>query len=179
MPIAVKLNVAKQVAEHLARLFALRFKRAGSLYFHPDENSGSFTVGPIVSLPFYRMVDGVVDHPDMPPDVQAALTDLRGPFDSASEYMSSYLRAELLKIDRLRQTVLRSISSDDPTTTLERAQRVIQLAVKLCDSYPGDCFVPSPICTPDQPFTLMLDDFRLVNVLVCVRLLTSREHHLK
>ncbi|KAF8594973.1 hypothetical protein BDV93DRAFT_457968 [Ceratobasidium sp. AG-I] len=69
-------------------------------------------------------------------------------------------------MDRLRHSVLASISSDDPTATLEKAQMVRQLAIELCHSYPGDLSVPSPISTPDRPFTLMLDDFRLVNVLI-------------
>lgn len=172
---AVKLNVVRQVAEHLAILFSLRFRQAGSLYLSTGDELSDFTVGPIISVPFYRMVDGFVEYPDVPPDVQAALTAMRGPFTSASEYLSSSLKATLLKTDRLRETALASISSDDPITTLEKAQRAMQLAVDLCYSYPGDLPVPWPMSTPDQPFTLMLDDFRLVNVLVCVRSLASRE----
>lgn len=116
-----------------------------------------------------------MDHPDMPSNVHDALTAMRGPFTSASSYVSSPLEAQLLKIDQLREGVLAAISWNDPTATLEKAKLVMQKAVELCHCYPGDPPVPCPISTPDRPFTLMLNDFRLVNILAHVYLLVSYE----
>ncbi|KDN37881.1 hypothetical protein RSAG8_09855, partial [Rhizoctonia solani AG-8 WAC10335] len=166
LPTETKLNVVKQVAEHLIILFSLRFEKAGSLYLSEDGNSSQFNTGPIVSLPFYRMVDGEVDHPNMPPDVHAALHALRGPFTYASEYLASFLKAMLLKANLLRRDVLGLISSEDPAKTLANAERVARLAVELCHSYSGDATILSSINTPDRPFTLLLDDFRLANLLI-------------
>ncbi|KAG8739860.1 hypothetical protein FRC10_005055 [Ceratobasidium sp. 414] len=165
LPLAVKLNVVGQVAEHLATLSSLQFERAGSLYPSTDDPR-QFKVGPIVSLPFYHMVDGVVEHPDMPPNVRVALNALRGPFVSASDYLASYLEATLLKANLTRQTVPGPTSPEDPVSAHENAHEVARLALELCRSYPGDRSVPWPISTPRQPFTIMLDDFRLANILI-------------
>ncbi|KAF8747173.1 Phosphotransferase enzyme family [Rhizoctonia solani] len=88
-------------AEHLAALFSLRFQQAGSFYPLEDEDSKKAKVGPIVSLPFYRMLDG-----------------LRGSFTSASEYLATPLHVKLIEADRLRQDVLLDISGEDPSASL-------------------------------------------------------------
>ncbi|CAE6426132.1 unnamed protein product [Rhizoctonia solani] len=166
LPCKVKCNVVKQVAAHLAILFSQRFEQAGSLYFAGDGDLTHFKVGPIVSLPFYRMIDGVVEHPDMPLDVRETLDCPRGPYKSTSDYLASHLRAELLKMDRFRSATLSSICSDDAVPIFEKAQEVMRLAVELCDSYPGDRAIPPNINTPNRSYTFMLDDFRLANILI-------------
>ncbi|CAE6385253.1 unnamed protein product [Rhizoctonia solani] len=136
-------------AEHLAALFSLRFQQAGSFYPLEDEDSKKAKVGPIVSLPFYRMLDG-----------------LRGSFTSASEYLATPLHVKLIEADRLRQDVLLDISGEDPVSKLEYAKRVLRQAVGLCQYCPGDATIPTTISTPDRPFSFLLDDFRLVNILI-------------
>ncbi|KAF8693964.1 Phosphotransferase enzyme family, partial [Rhizoctonia solani] len=129
LPLNIKLKVVTQVAEHLAALFSLRFQQTGSLYPLEDEDSKQAKVGPIVSLPFYRMLDGI-------------------------------------EADCLRQDVLLDISGEDPVSKLEYATRVLHQAVGLCRYYPGDATIPTTISTPDRPFSFLLDDFRLVNILI-------------
>ncbi|KAF8748999.1 Phosphotransferase enzyme family [Rhizoctonia solani] len=129
-------------AEHLAALFPLRFQQAGSLYPLEDEDSKQAKVGPIVSLP------------------------LRGPFTSASEYLATPLHVKLIEADRLGQDVLLDISGDDPVSKLEYAKRVLRQAVGLCQYCPGDATIPTTISTPDRPFSFLLNDFRLVNILI-------------
>ncbi|KAF8672543.1 Phosphotransferase enzyme family [Rhizoctonia solani] len=159
-------DVVVRVAEHLAALFSLRFQQAGSLYPLEDEDSKQAKVGPIVSLPFYHMLDGVICHPNIPLCVQTGLDNLRGPFTSASEYLETPLHVKLIEADRLRQDVLLDISGEDPVSKLEYAKRVLRQAVGLCQYCPGDATIPTTISTPDRPFSFLLDDFRLVNILI-------------
>jgi hypothetical protein len=59
-------------------MFALRFDRMGSLYLSSTSES-NVVVGPIVSLPFYRALDGCVPY-------ASELFRLRGPFSNTSPF---------------------------------------------------------------------------------------------
>ena len=164
----IKKIVVSQIARHLLEIFSLRFESAGSLYLSPL--SPDFVVGPIVSTPFYRALDGVVRVPDTP--ISQTVDPNRGPFSTVSEYLSSNLRVELELISNHRSIVLSELqgSDDDPKlaeSRLELGERVMKKAVELCSVYyPGDTSVPANITTPQKPFSLKFDDFRLSNVMV-------------
>lgn len=189
----VKERVVAQVAEHLKAIFALRFDRAGSLYLsesdcvrsetstRPEtEKESGFVVGPIVSTPFYRALDGVVRARDADDaSYGAELARFRGPFVNTSDYLRSSVSAELHFIAHHRATELSALRLDwkdeeeDATARLERGERVLRKAFDLCAVYPGD----TPIHGQDagapieKPFSLRLDDFRLSNIMVRLRAL--------
>ncbi|QRW12940.1 phosphotransferase enzyme family protein [Ceratobasidium sp. AG-Ba] len=145
LPLPIKLNVVKQVAKHLAILFSLRFQQIGSLYF---------------------AVDGVPEYPGISQATFKSLTKMRGPFDSSSGYLASFLRTKLFKIDNFREAVRESITSNDVVASIENARKVINLGLELCRYYPGDRPIPWPLHDPERPFSLMLGDFRLTNILI-------------
>ncbi|KAG2369335.1 hypothetical protein BDR07DRAFT_1447628 [Suillus spraguei] len=76
----VKKTVVLQVARYFLEIFSLRFESAGSLYLSPL--SSQFIVGPIISTPFYRALDGVVRVPDTP--ISKDIDPNRGPFSTQS-----------------------------------------------------------------------------------------------
>lgn len=58
-------------------------------------------------------------------------------------------------------------TSTDLLPKLERAKAVMKKGIELCYVYPGDhCVWKANVTTPDRPFTLVLGDFRLTNILV-------------
>lgn len=162
----VKKTVVSQVARYFLEIFSLRFESAGSLYLSPL--SPQFLVGPVISTPFYRALDGVVRVPDAP--ISKNDDPNRGPFSTVTEYLSSNLRAELDFISNHRSVVLSELHECDPTKSaesqLELGERVMRKAIDLCSVYPGDTLVPANITTPRRPFSLKLDDFRLSNVMI-------------
>jgi hypothetical protein len=164
----VKKTVVSQVARYFLEIFSLRFESAGSLYLSPL--SPQFLVGPIISTPFYRALDGVVRVPDAP--ISKNVNPNRGPFSTVTEYLSSNLREELEFCSNHRSVVLSEIHECDPThsaeSRLELGERVMRKAIELCSVYPGDMLIPPNITTPQKPFSLKLDDFRLSNVMVCL-----------
>ncbi|KAG2154085.1 hypothetical protein DEU56DRAFT_772851 [Suillus clintonianus] len=163
---AIKKTVVTQIAHYLLEICSLRFESAGSLYLSPL--SPHFVVGPIVSTPFYRALDGVVRIPNAP--VSQDVDSNRGPFSTVTEYLSSNLRAELDFISNNRSVVLSELHEYDPTqvaeSRLELGERVMRKAIELCSVYPGDALVPANITTPRRPFSLKFDDFRLSNVMI-------------
>jgi hypothetical protein len=83
----LKERAVLQVAEYLMAMLALRFETAGSLYISSDE----VVVGPIISKPSYRALDGVARLPQglSPDDTH------RGPFSTTTEYLQSFIHPEL------------------------------------------------------------------------------------
>lgn len=199
----IKEKVVIQVAEHLAALFSLRFEKAGSLYcaqFPPDSPSrqlpdisgdAAFEVGLVASGPFYRMTDDVLDYPttDLHAHVNSSLSSLsakrlhalRGPFNTAGDYLAHYIRALLFKITKFPNESMEEIDipADGENKTeesvqkekkkkLHDAKRVLQKAIKLCHVYPGDAAVypADPATAKLGQFTSRMEDFRLVNILV-------------
>jgi hypothetical protein len=162
----VKKTVVSQVARYFLEIFSLRFESAGSLYLSPL--SPQFLIGPIIGTPFYRALDGVVRVPDAP--ISKNVDPNRGPFSTVTEYLSSNLRAELEFISNHRSVVLSELHECDPTrlaeSRLELGERVIRKAIELCSTYPGDMLIPANITTPQRPFSLKFDDFRLSNIMV-------------
>ncbi|KAG2131956.1 hypothetical protein BD769DRAFT_1354918 [Suillus cothurnatus] len=128
----VKKIVVSQVARYFLEIFSLRFESAGSLYLSPL--SPLFLVGPIISTPFYRALDGVVRVPDAP--ISNNVDPNRGPFSTVTEYLSSNLRAELDFISNHRSVVLSELQECDPTqlaeSRLELGERVMRKAIELC-----------------------------------------------
>jgi len=140
-------------------------------------------------------VDGKLDYPSA--DLHSpgspsftALHALRGPFTHTAEFLAHEIKANLFKCEAFPQETLNtSCKSDDqqdkqakdPVSgqknksheieALERAKRIMNKAIKLCDIYPGDAPVWSGgVSTPDRPFTLHWYDFRLANILVGLKL---------
>lgn len=152
----VKERVVLQVAEYLMAMFALRFETAGSLYISSDE----VVVGPIISTPFYRALDGVVRLPQglSPDDTH------RGPFSTTTEYLQSYTHAELQFISQHYSIALQELDGENEELAirhLEDAQRILQKTLDLCAVYPGNIQIHDPENRSPKPFSLRLDDFRL------------------
>lgn len=203
-----KKTIVAQIAEHLASIFSLRFSTAGSLYFSSDDISGGngllnsptvdsqeYSVGPVVSSPFYRSLDG---RDDDPPELHrpgwpqyVELQKLRGPFTKASDFLAHTLEALLYKCKIFPVETVSTLdreaaeedeedgegdegsSKQDPQAVhaqhedlLRTALEVIPKAIELCRIYPGDATVCT-LSTPSKPFTFWWDDFRLINILVC------------
>lgn len=172
----VKERVVSQVADHLMEIFALRFDCAGSLYLSALHESG-FVVGPIVSTPFYRALDGVVRTRESDADAasHAELSRFRGPFSKSSDYLQSFLYAELHFLSHHRSVALSEFDGRDTenaTNLLEQGERVLRKALELCLAYPGDLPVHGQDAAPIKPFSLLLDDFRLSNIMVCLMLVS-------
>lgn len=173
LPVIVKESVVSQVADHLMAIFTFRFDCAGSLYLSEHSENG-IIVGPIVSTPFYRALDGVVRIPDADTTSYAELFRLRGPFSNVSDYLQSFLLAELHFLSHHRSIALSELDGEDEKAAvihLEQGERVLQKALKLCSVYPGDIQILASVqeTTPIKPFSLRLDDFRLSNIMVRLR----------
>lgn len=151
--------------------------------------SDSYRIGPMISSQFYRALDGIIEHPGCDltvPNTPSydSLHALRGPFPHASDYLKSSLRAQLHKISIRRSETLASLVLEGAEyeveiqgrMILQRAEKVLRKAIELCHVYPGDEPVPGDISTPERPFTIKLDDFRLVNLLVSLGSLYFAHH---
>jgi hypothetical protein len=149
-----------EVATYSHEMFSLRFEQGGSLYHSstPDK----FFVGPIISSPFYRALDGFVRIDD--PSLLSALQRFRGPFNTVSDYLSSWVRAELHILSQSPSTLLSEL--DGNHERLQRGQQVLEKLKELCEIYPGDMSVYEGATTLVQRFSLKLDDFRLSNIMV-------------
>ncbi|KAI6102360.1 kinase-like domain-containing protein [Pisolithus croceorrhizus] len=169
LSMSAKERTVSQVTEYLKAMFALRFDRAGSLYLSSPSKDDVY-VGPIVSIPFFSAIDGVVRVPDADPPSHIELSQYRGPFSNTTEYLQSFLRAELHILSQHRSTVLSELEeeADEETAAsrLELGERVLRKALELCSVYPGNDQPGGPISTPTQPFSLNLDDFRLSNIMI-------------
>lgn len=166
----VKERVVTQVADYLMEIFALRFDHAGSLYLSSTSES-NIVVGPIISTPFYRALDGFVRVPDADASYTSELSLFRGPFANTTDYLQSFLHAELHFISHHRSIALSELDAEDDQAALcrlDQGERVIQKALKLCSIYPGDIQIPGQMTTSKKPFSLKLDDFRLSNIMVHV-----------
>ncbi|KAJ6476226.1 hypothetical protein C8R45DRAFT_1009263 [Mycena sanguinolenta] len=159
LPLELKQLTVCEVADYVLQLFRLRFDTGGSLYNSPD---GKQFVGPIVSIPFYRALDGVVR---LPRPVDRDIATYRGPFPNATAYLRSFLDAELRLVRDHRQHILEH-ELDGDEERLEQGIRALSNAVQLSSVYPGDLCVSEPLTSPGQPFSLRMDDFRLSNVII-------------
>lgn len=58
---------------------------------------------------------------------------------------------------------------EDKEKLLHDAERVVRKAIQLCHVYPGEAAVyrADPAAAKRGPFTIRMEDFRLVNILVC------------
>jgi hypothetical protein len=167
----VKERVVSEVAEHLIAIFALSFNHAGSLYLSSfSENDYVVGPGPIVSTPFYRAIDGVVRVRDAEATSMNELSSFRGPFSDTSDYLQSFLHAELHLLSHHRSIALSELDGEHNEVALrllERGERTIRNALELCTIYPGNIQICSQITCSTKPFSLRHDDFRLSNIMVC------------
>ncbi len=167
----VKENVLSQVANNLMDMFALRFACSGSLYLSPQSENGVI-VGPIISTPFYRALDGIVRVSDASATSDAELFRFRGPFSNTTDYLQSFLLAELHFLSHHRAVALSEFDGEDEEVAvirLEQGERVLKKALELCSVYPGDIQIHGQEAAPIKPFSLRLDDFRLSNIMVGLR----------
>jgi hypothetical protein len=94
------------------------------------------------------------------------LSNFRGPYSRASDYLSCLIQAETYIVKQRRDLILEQFGGDEDRMTL--AERVLEKATRLAKVYPGDIPVgldPS-ISDTNKPFSLRLDDFRLSNIMV-------------
>jgi hypothetical protein len=127
-------------------------------------------VGPIVSTPFYRAVDGVVCIPDAEATSMSELSSFRGPFSDTSDYLQSFLHAKLHFLSHHRSIALSELDGEDNEVALrllERRERTIRNALELCTIYPGNIQICGQSTCSTKPFSLMHDDFRLSNIMMC------------
>ncbi|KAJ6554017.1 hypothetical protein DFH09DRAFT_1318675 [Mycena vulgaris] len=160
LPIHRKQVMVSEAADHIFQLFRLRFATGGSLYAGPDQKT---FVGPIIAIPFYRTLDGIVRFAD--PVDQRALEAFRAPFSEPSRYVRSVLDAELHLVQHHRQHVL-DHEFDGDEARFAQGIRVLEKAVELCSLYPGDACVSAPLTTPGELFSLRMDDFSLSNIMI-------------
>ena len=156
---AIKQFIAEVVA-YMHEMFLLCFEQAGSLYLSPTLEK--FIVGPIISTPFYHALDGLVRFEDT--SLISTLNRLRGPFSTVSDYLSSWVKAELCVISRNPETALLEFGGD--RECLKLGQRVLEKLSELCEIYPGDTNVYGGVTMTNHRFSLKLDDFRLSNIMV-------------
>ncbi|KAG8829796.1 hypothetical protein FRC17_006031 [Serendipita sp. 399] len=161
-----KKRMTVDVAMALRELYSLRYSQAGSLYIDKDH---SITVGPIISAPFYQTLDGEIRFPDISlPD----LSRFRGPYSLTSQYLASSLHAEFFIVEQLHDSVLTEFEGSEEK--LDTASRVMKKALDLVHVYPGDQPLKAGeggelLWNPGDKgnlFSLLLDDFRLSNIMV-------------
>jgi len=148
------------VAIHLISLFNLRFSLAGSLY----SPQGTVFVGPLVTTPFFHLLDGEARFPQSAP---LDLTNFRGPFTRTTDLLSSSPKAELHVIKHRRsELLLQEFNGDE--ALLELGERVLEKVVQLIQAYPGELAIGPSSSSGDAalPFSMKLNDFRLENIMV-------------
>jgi hypothetical protein len=127
----------------------------GSLY----RSESGFIVGPIVTTPFYRALDGVVRIPDVDATSYAELFRFRGPFSNTSDYLQSFLLTELHFLSHHRSIESSEFDGEDEEAAvihLEQGERVLQKALELCSVYPGDIQLHGQEPTPIKPFSVLM-----------------------
>ena len=154
-----KETLVRDVAVYLLSLFALRFSHAGSLYC---AQGPSVQVGPLVTYPLFRALDGQVRFPQSAP---LDLTQFRGPFTNTIDRLSSSLKAELHVIKHWRTELLQHLEGDEALLNL--GERILKKVVQLFEVYSGELNIgTSSGDTATRPFSINLDDFRLANIMV-------------
>ena len=113
------------------------------------------------------MINGIVQYPHMSMDTLRDLNALRGPFQNVGDYLASSPRAELLKATRYPERTL-ILSETEDEDVISSGVRVMRKGIDLCYIYPGDTPIQGPLTSPGKPYTIRLEDFRLVNMLVRV-----------
>ncbi|KAK7046622.1 kinase-like protein [Favolaschia claudopus] len=159
LPLELKQVMVSEIADFIVQLFRLRSDTAGSLYTDDD---GKQVVGPIIATPFYRALDGWVR---LDSSTYRELASLRGPFTTVTGYLRSFLEAELFLVREYRQRILEHELHGDEER-LELGRTVLEKAVELCSLYPGEICVSEPLTSPEHPFSIRLDDFRLSNMMI-------------
>lgn len=123
-------------------------------------------MGPLVGTPFFRALEGEVRFPEEPP---LDLSQFRGPFTSATEYLSAGPKTELFVLKAQRDAVLRNLNE----SCLSLGMRVLEKVLRLIEIYPGNMHIVSEA---EQFFSLRLADFRLPNIMVYDIMLPSSAH---
>lgn len=153
-----KETLVRDVAKHLLSLFTLRFAQAGSLY---PTHETSVRVGPLVTAPFFRALDGKVRLPQSPP---LDLSQFRGPFTRPADSVSSSLKAELHVITHRREELLQEFKGNN--ALIELGEKILRKAIQLAEVYPGDLAIGCSSHSIAEPFSIKLDDFRLANIMI-------------
>ncbi|QRV95171.1 phosphotransferase enzyme family protein [Ceratobasidium sp. AG-Ba] len=163
-----KHAVVSGVARYLIALFKQRFSTGGSLYIS-SEASHTFVVGPVISVPFFRALDG---KPRVPanewPLLRIEQESFRGPFATVTDYLLSAVRAELnfLKLYRPYAMPAHLEGLERGKQAMADGELALLKALELYPLFPGDMPVYSPMPSPEQPFSIRLDDFRLSNIMI-------------
>ncbi len=146
--------MVRQVAGHMFKLWELRFDAMGSLYFSDDETG--YRIGPIVENRFCRTISGV-PRTKKPVD----LSEFRGPFSSVSSYLASGILVDLKLYAEQREDLI--AESDGIVERVDSGRRAMEMALELCDIYPGDRPISNDL---KEPISLQLEDFTLSNIMV-------------
>ncbi len=132
-------------------------------------------------------MDHVLDYPTTDLHAPSSLSAqrlhaLRGPFTTTSDYLAHYLRACLFKMTEFPKETMDEMDGPvdgeggteeaawkDKEMMLHDAERVVRKAIELCHIYPGEAAVyrADPAAAKHGSFTIRMEDFRLVNILVC------------
>ena len=159
-----KEKVVTQAVYHLLSIFELRFTMAGSLYL---SSNGKYVVGPIVDPKYFKAIDGDPVYTDT--RVQQSLYRFRGPFSNTTDWLSSSIKAEIFALSSTPWPFPPRVGEHRPLDS-SLASTNMNLAVKLCSKYPGNQPVIRNATVSQEPFSFILDDFSLSNIMVlCLR----------
>jgi len=156
----VKEKVVAQVARDLISIFELRFTMAGSLYLSSDPQ---YIVGPIVDPKYFKTIDGKPVYTDG--RVQQSLHQFRGPFSNAANWLSSSIEAEIFALSSTPSPFPPRVGDHLPRDLL-LTMKIMNQAVSLCLMYPGNHPVVNNKKVFEAPFSFMLDDFSLSNIML-------------
>lgn len=133
-----------------------------------SQTPSGFKVGPIVIPSFYRALDGELR---VPPEewlsFQHEQAQFRGPFTSVTGYLLCPVKAELNFLSLYRKRSMPGPPYDRVRgeAAVAKGEAVLRKAVELYPRFPGDMNVYSPMTSPEKPFSIYLDDFRLANIM--------------
>ncbi|QRV90377.1 phosphotransferase enzyme family protein [Ceratobasidium sp. AG-Ba] len=126
-------------------------------------------VSDIASVPFYRALDG---EPRVPVEdwnlLREEQASFRGPFNKVTDFLLCAVRAELnfLKHHRPYAEPSGLRHPRGAEAAVEEGEEVLRQALDLYPLFPGDLPVYSPMSSPEEPFSICLDDFRLSNIMI-------------
>jgi hypothetical protein len=145
----VKQNAVHQVAKYVIDLFSIRFERAGSLYISSPAVDGikvsDYVVGPIISKPFYTLLDSAKPYPNITSGMIGRLQGLRGPFVHTTDYtydkhsVCAYLLCG--SESHLRSDEVKKFEDEygsEAELQLVLAENSLRKVIQLSESYPGE-----------------------------------------
>lgn len=179
----MKKRTVSQIADFFQQMFLLRFEASGSIYLDSSNTKTiAFKVGPIIASPFFCPVGGTRRGSWSKVEYYKGLQKLRGPFRTVTDYLQSFVRAELLFLHHYRHMALEEVGERSDLDAaakeaeIDTIEKLLYEVNELCSVYPGDNPVLSGTGLQKLQFSFKLDDFRLSNIMVGTSSHTSVLH---